>query len=113
LVVSAEEQELEAIRRRKLAELAQHQQAAAAHQQQAEAVEAQRQTLMRSILTPDARERLGRLRTAFPDIAASVEDQLLALYSSGRLRNQVDDATLKRILEQVVPRKRDINITRR
>jgi programmed cell death protein 5 len=108
-----EDQELEAIRRRKLAELAQQQQHAAAQAEQASAVEAQRQTLLRTILTPEARERLGRLKTAFPDIAGNVEDQLLSLYSAGRLPRQVDDLTLKRILEQVVPRKRDIKIERR
>jgi programmed cell death protein 5 len=111
--MSMEDQELEAIRRRKMAELAQQQQQQAAHHEQAQAQEAQRQTLMRAILTPEARERLGRLKVAYPDIAASVEDQLLSLYSSGRLRSQVDDATLRRILEQVVPRKRDIKIERR
>ncbi len=111
--MSMEDQELEAIRRRKLAELGQHQQAAQAQQEQNEAAEAQRQNVMRAILTPGARERLGRLKTAYPDIAASVEDQLLSLYSSGRLRQQVDDETLKRILGQVVPRKRDIKIERR
>ena len=111
--MSMEDQELEAIRRRKMAELAQQQQQQAAHQEAAQAQEAQRQTLMRAILTPEARERLGRLKVAYPDIAASVEDQLLSLYSSGRLRSQVDDATLRRILEQVVPRKRDIKIERR
>jgi len=108
-----EDEELEAIRRRKLAELAQHQQAAADQQAQNQAVEAQRQQVLRAILTPEARERLGRLKVAYPDIASSVEDQLLSLYSTGRLRQQVDDETLKRILEQVVPRKRDIKIERR
>lgn len=111
--MSAEDSELEAIRRRKLAELAQHQQAAAAHQEQAAAVEAQRQAILRTIVTPEARERLGRLKTAYPDVAAAVEDQLLALYQSGRLRSQIDDETLKRILAQVVPRKREIKIERR
>jgi programmed cell death protein 5 len=111
--MSMEDQELEAIRRRKVAELAQHQQNAAAHQEQAEAAEAQRQQVMRAILTPEARERLGRLKTAYPDIASGVEDQLLSLYQSGRLRQQVDDETLKRILAQVVPRKREIKIERR
>lgn len=111
--MSIEDQELEAIRRRKLAELAQHQQAAAQQHEQAEAQEAQRQQVMRAILTPEARERLGRLKTAYPDIAAGVEDQLLALYQSGRLRQQVDDETLKRILGQIVPRKREIKIERR
>jgi programmed cell death protein 5 len=111
--MSMEDEELEAIRRRKLAEIAQHQQAQADHHAQNQAVEAQRQQVLRSILTPEARERLGRLKVAYPDIAGSVEDQLLSLYSTGRLRQQVDDETLKRILEQVVPRKRDIKIERR
>ena len=110
--MSMEDEELDAIRRRKLAELAQHQQVAAAQQEQQQAQEAQRQQVMRVILTPEARERLGRLKVAYPDIAASVEDQLLSLYSSGRLRQQVDDETLKRILAQVVPQKRDIKIRR-
>jgi programmed cell death protein 5 len=111
--MSSEEKELEAIRRRKLQELAHHQEAAHAQQEQAAQVEAQRQLVLRGLLTPEARERLGRLKTAYPDIAGSVEDQLLALYQSGRLRNMIDDETLKRILGQVVPRKRDIKIERR
>lgn len=111
--MSSDEQELEAIRRRKLQELAHHQEAAQAQQEQAAQVEAQRQLVLRGLLTPEARERLGRLKTAYPDIASSVEDQLLSLYQSGRLRNLIDDETLKRILAQVVPRKRDIKIERR
>lgn len=111
--MSPDEKELEAIRRRKLQEMA-HQQEAAQHQaEQAAQVEAQRQLVLRGLLTPEARERLGRLKTAYPDVAGSVEDQLLSLYQSGRLRNQIDDDTLKRILSQVVPRKRDIKIERR
>ncbi len=111
--MSAEDNELEAIRRRKLAEIAHQQEAHKAQSEQAAQVEAQRQLVLRSLLTPEARERLGRLKTARPDVAASVEDQLLALYQSGRLRNQVDDETLKRILQNVVPRSRDIKIERR
>jgi len=111
--MSTEDGELDAIRRRKLAELSQHQAAAQAQADQNAAVEAQRQSLMRAILTPEARERLGRLKTAFPDTAAAVEDQLVALYQSGRLRSTVDDETLKRILAQIVPRKREIKIERR
>jgi programmed cell death protein 5 len=111
--VSTEDNELETIRRRKMAEIAQHQQASAAQQERAAAQDAQRQMVLRTILTPEARERLGRLKTAYPDIADSVEDQLLSLYQSGRLRTQVDDETLKRILGQVVPRKREIKIERR
>ena len=111
--MSTEENELDAIRRKKLQELAHQQEAAQARADQAAQVEAQRQLVLRGLLLPEARERLGRLKTAYPDVAASVEDQLLSLYQSGRLRNQIDDETLKRILSQVVPRKRDIKIERR
>ena len=111
--MSAEDSELDAIRRRKLAELNNQQAVAHAQAEQNAAVEAQRQGLLRAILTPEARERLGRLKTAYPDTASAVEDQLVALYQSGRLRSQVDDETLKRILGQVVPRKREIKIERR
>ncbi|HEX9710008.1 MAG TPA: DNA-binding protein [Candidatus Thermoplasmatota archaeon] len=111
--MSSDEKELEAIRRRKFQEIAHQQEAAQAQAEQAAQVETQRQIVLRGLLTPEARERLGRLKTAYPDIAGSVEDQLLSLYQSGRLRNMIDDETLKRILAQVVPRKRDIKIERR
>jgi programmed cell death protein 5 len=42
-----------------------------------------------------------------------VEDQLIALVQSGRITQQVDDATLKAILRRVAPQKREINIERK
>jgi len=71
----------------------------------------QRQAMMRQILSPEARERIGRLRTAHPELAASVEDQLLALAQSGRLGRQVTDGELRSVLRKLAPKKREINIT--
>lgn len=108
-----EEDELEAIRARKMAEL---QQAAAdrvVREQQAAAVEAQRQAILRQILTPEARERLGRIQLAYPEVAESVENQLIALAQSGRVQSVIDDRTLQEILRRVVPKKREIKIERR
>lgn len=108
-----DDEELEAIRRRKLAELQQYQDQAVAQQQMREQQMAQRQTILRQILTPEARERLGRIELAYPELADSIENQLIALAQSGRVQRAIDDATLKQILERVMPKKRDIKIERR
>ncbi len=111
--MAMDEDELEAIRRRKLQELQQYQDQALAQQQIHEQQMAQRQTILRQILTPEARERLGRIELAYPELADSIENQLIALAQSGRVQRAIDDATLKQILERVMPKKREIKIERR
>ena len=111
--MAMDDDELEAIRRRKLLELQQVQDQALAQQQLREQAMAQRQTILRQILTPEARERLGRIELAYPELADSIENQLIALAQSGRVQRAIDDATLKQILERVMPKKREIKIERR
>lgn len=111
--MAMDDEELEAIRRRKLMELQQVQDQAMAQQQMREQQQAQKQTILRQILTPEARERLGRVELAYPDLADSIENQLIALAQSGRVQRAIDDATLKQILERVMPKKREIKIERR
>jgi len=111
--MSMDEEELEAIRRRKMAELQQAQSQATAEQQYREQVQAQRQLILRQILTPEARERLGRIELAYPELKENIENQLISLAQSGRVQRQIDDATLRQILERVIPRRRDIKIERR
>lgn len=108
-----EDRELAEIRRRKLAEIQQQQQYQEQAARQAEVVEAQRQQILRGILTPEARERLGRLKIAYPDIAGEVEDRIIVLAQSGRLNTVIDDATLKEILSRVAPSRREITIQRK
>ncbi len=111
--MSADDEELEAIRRRRLVELQQAQDQAVAQQQIREQQAAQRQQILRQILTPEARERLGRIELAYPELADNLESQLIALAQSGRVQHAIDDATLKQILERVMPKKREIKIERR
>ncbi len=111
--MAMDDEELDAIRRRKLQELQQYQDQAVAQQQMREQQMAQRQTILRQILTPEARERLGRIELAYPELADSIENQLIALAQSGRVQRAIDDATLKQILERVMPKKREIKIERR
>ncbi len=111
--MSMDEDELDAIRRKKLAELQQYQNQAVAEQQYREQVQAQRQLILRQILTPEARERLGRIELAYPELKENIENQLIQLAQSGRVKSMIDDATLRQILERVIPRRRDIKIERR
>ena len=109
----AEEEELEILRHKKLQELQVRAQQEAAVQEQNKQLEAQRQMLMRQLLTPEARERLANLRMTRPDVVESVENQLIMLVQQGRITQQVDDYTLRQILRKVMPRKREIKIERR
>ncbi len=109
----AEDNELDELRRRRMADLQrqQEQQVMAAERQHE--IDQQKQAIMRQILTPEARDRLATLRMAYPDVVRSVEDQLIALVQAGRITQQVDDNTLKAILRKVAPQKRDITIERK
>ena len=82
-------------------------------EEQAAQQEALRQTILRQILMPDARERLGRLRVARPEYANQIEQQLIMLAQSGRLQQKIDDPTLKQLLARIMPKKKDIKIERR
>ncbi len=108
-----DEEELEALRRRKLQELQIHQQQRELEEAQYAQVEAQKQTVLRQILTPEARERLGRIQLAYPDVADNVTHQLIILAQSGRVQKVIDDTTLRQILRKIIPSKREIKIERR
>ena len=116
----SEDSELTELRRRRLQQLQQQgaQEAATAQAYAAQEAEiarrdAERAEILRRILTPEARERLGRIRLAKPEVANAVEQQLIALAASGRIQRAVDDATLRALLERIAPERREIHITRR
>ncbi len=69
-------------------------------------MEEMKKTLLMSILTKDAKERLSRLKLVKPDIALQLEMYLVQLYQNGKIRGRLDDNSLKDILEMLMSGKR-------
>jgi len=69
-----------------------------------------REQMLRVIFTSEARDRLNNLRMVKPDLAASVENQIFQLASSGRLRHQINDEELKQMLGQLQRPKKEFKI---
>jgi len=107
------DEELEKLRRKKLQELQQQINQSIEQEVQQREIEEMRRIILRSILTPEAKERLSNIRIARPAIAEQIENQLILLAQSGRLRSKVTDEQLRMLLEKLLPKKREIRIRRR
>ncbi|MCQ2085667.1 MAG: DNA-binding protein [archaeon] len=105
--------ELAALRQKRMAEMQQQAQQQAQQQEQAKQIEAQKQSILRQIMEPEARDRLANIKLANPQMAANVESQLIRLSQSGRLQGMITDSMLREILQSMTPQKREIKIERR
>ena len=111
----SEDDELEELRRKRQAEL-QKQLADKEQQEEAKAqYETQKQRILINLLTDEARTRLNNIKLANPDFATSLENQLIQLSQSGRIRNKITDDQLKTMLRQIQDRSRskEFHITRK
>jgi len=106
------EDELEALRKRRMLEL---QQRMVEEQKQAQAqqqLEGQKQALLRRILTPEARSRLTNLKMVKPEFTQQLELQLIQLAQQGRIAIPITDEQLKELLVRLQSGRRDYKIRR-
>ncbi|MDV3103340.1 DNA-binding protein [Thermococcus waiotapuensis] len=98
-------EDVEEIKKRKLMELQrkylEQQKAQEEAIRQEMELEAQLNAIMRKVLTPEARERLGRVKLVRPELARQVELILAQLYQAGQIKEPLSDEKLKRILAQI------------
>jgi programmed cell death protein 5 len=71
-----------------------------------------REASLRMALTSDARQRLTNVKMVRPDLAASIEEYIIQLATSGRLKSAIDDEQLKQMLVALQDKKREIKIRR-
>jgi len=103
--------ELDEIRKRKL--LSMQNRMSDGRQNQAEQqIDAQKQALLKQILSTEARQRLNNLKMIKPEFAEQIEMQLIQMAQTGKLPIPLSDAQLKQILVQLQSRKRETKITR-
>lgn len=106
--------ELEEIKRRQLARVQQRFSAQDAEDQRAamEAEEARRQAVLRQALTTEARQRLQNVKMVKPSIARLLEDQIIALFQTGKLDRPITDGALKQLLLRIsMSNSRETSIT--
>jgi len=104
--------ELEELKRRQLAKLQQRAASEGEAEAAAEAEEERRQAVLRRVLTPEARQRLQNVKMVRYELARVLEDQIIALYQSGRLDRPISDDALKALLARITASSsRDTRIT--
>ena len=107
---------LEEIKRKKLEGLMRLQQEKlqqqAQEQTQVQQQIEQMENIVKQFLTRDALTRYGNLKTVHQEKALQLLVVLFQAIQKGQIQKQIDDSTLKKILEQLTPKKKEIKIHR-
>jgi len=75
-------------------------------------LKAQKEMMLKQVLSGDARLRLNNVRMVKPDLAELVENYILNLSVQGKISGQISDEQLKQILSSAQQPKRDFKINR-
>mgnify|MGYP001139401440 CR=1 FL=1 len=82
-------------------------------QQEKEKQEAQRQQILDSLLSSEAKERLGRVKLVKPEKAAQVESALLLMAQQGKIGGPIPDDQIRQMLESLRDKVTEIKIEHR
>jgi len=75
-------------------------------------LKAQKEMMLKQVLSADARLRLNNVRMVKPDLADLVENYILNLSVQGKISGQISDDQLKQILLSAQQPKRDFKFNR-
>jgi len=73
---------------------------------------AQKEQILKQILTPEARMRLNNIKMVKPELSDLVEQYLIGMATQGKMPGQITDNQLKQILISTQQPKRDFKINR-
>ena len=77
-----------------------------------EQINAQKEIMLKQILSSEARLRLNNVRMVKPELANLVENYLIGLSTQGKIQGQITDEQLKQILLSAQQPKREFKINR-
>ena len=77
-----------------------------------EQINAQKEMMLKQILSSEARLRLNNVRMVKPELANLVENYLIGLSTQGKIQGQITDEQLKQILLSAQQPKREFKINR-
>ena len=77
-----------------------------------EQVNAQKEGILKQILSGEARMRLNNIKMVKPDLANLVEQYLIGMASQGKIHSPLTDDQLKQILLSIQQPKRDFKFNR-
>ena len=75
-------------------------------------IKAQKEMMLKQVLSSDARLRLNNVRMVKPELADLVENYILNLSVQGKISGQISDEQLKQILASAQQPKRDFKFNR-
>ena len=73
-------------------------------------ISAQKEQILKQILTSEARSRLNNIKMVKPELSDLVEQYLIGMATQGKIRGQLTDDQLKQILLSIQQPKRDFKI---
>ncbi|MFP3143544.1 MAG: DNA-binding protein [Caldisphaera sp.] len=102
----SDDDELEAIKQRRLLELRKRMEEEQRRKRMEEEQEAQKLAILRAIMEPNALDRLNNLKLVKPDLAKIAEETIIRLVQMGRLNTPVTEDVVKNILIELDNRSR-------
>ena len=103
---------LDDIRKKKFEELMNLQQEKSQEQAQIQQQVDQMENIVKQFMTKDSLARYGNLKTAHHEKALQLLLILFQAIQNGQIQDKINDSTLKKVLEQLTPKKKEKKIKR-